>query len=150
MILCLRYEGLLGSPLNMEGSTSNKNWKPSEWQVGGQRMNTSYDKLKEFYANNIIHQTLENKNKTGILDTGETGHYLQVGAPHSLKTNIGPPISVGWPNVQTIQSIKPCLIYFPSLPEEAREGHIIPSLTHSSLVSTGKLCDAGFTAYFKA
>ena len=47
----------------MGGITSNKNWKPIELQVRGKRMNNSYDKLIGFYANNIICQTPEIKNK---------------------------------------------------------------------------------------
>ena len=45
-------------------------------------MNNIHDKLTKFYANNMIHQTPENKQKTGIPDTGATGHYLQADAPH--------------------------------------------------------------------
>ena len=61
-----------------------------------------------------------------------------------------PPIHVGWQNGQTIQSNKPYLLDFPDSPEEECEGHIIPSLTHSSLVSFGKIYDAGSTYEFKA
>jgi hypothetical protein len=35
-----------------------------------------------------------------------------------------------------------------SLPRAAREAHTIPGLTHSSLISIGKLWDAGCTAEF--
>ena len=42
-----------------------------------------------------------------------------------------------------------CLLYLPALPEEACKGHIILSLTHGSLVSIGKRCDAGFTDELK-
>ena len=45
-------------------------------------MNNSYDKLAEFYANRIIHQTPENEHKTVILNTGAKYHYLQVDASH--------------------------------------------------------------------
>ena len=82
-------------------------------------------------------------------DTVETGNYLQVDAPHYLSTKLRPPIIVGFQNGQTIQSSKPCLIYFPALNEESCGGHIISSLANISLVSIGKLCDAGYTAEFK-
>ena len=113
-------------------------------------MNNSYNKLTELYVNNIIHYTPENKNKTGILDTGATGHYLQVDASHHPSTNIGPPIHLGLPNGKTVQSINPCLLDFPFLPKEACERYIILSLAHSQFVSIGKLCDAGCTDEFKS
>lgn len=36
----------------------------------------------------------------------------------------------------------------PTLPEEARDVHILPGITHSLLVSIGKLCDTGCEALF--
>jgi hypothetical protein len=41
-----------------------------------------------------------------------------------------------------------CQLSLPQLPITAREAHILPGLTHSSLVSIGKLCDAGCEAKF--
>ena len=102
-------------------------------------MNNSYNKLTGFYSNIIIHQTPENENKTVIPNTGATRHYLQVYVPHLTSTNIVPPIHLLFPNGQTMQSSKPCLLYFPALSEEACEVNIIPSLTHSSLVSIVKI-----------
>ena len=49
-----------------------------------------------------------------------------------------------------MQSIKPYLLYFPALPDEAFEIHILPSLTHSSLLSIVNICDDGFTYVFKS
>ena len=40
----------------MGGSISNDNLKQSELHVMEKTMNSSYDKLIEFYANIIIHQ----------------------------------------------------------------------------------------------
>jgi hypothetical protein len=41
-----------------------------------------------------------------------------------------------------------CQLSLPQLPITAREAHILPGLTHSSLISFGKLCDAGCEAKF--
>jgi hypothetical protein len=41
-----------------------------------------------------------------------------------------------------------CQLSLPQLPITAREAHILPGLAHSSLVSIGKLCDAGCEAKF--
>ena len=66
-------------------------------------MNNIHDKLTECYANNIIHQTPENKQKKVIQNTGATGNYFQSDAPYISSTNMAPPIHVGCPNAQTIQ-----------------------------------------------
>ena len=83
-------------------------------------------------------------------NAGATGHYLKADAPHHPPTNMLPTIYVGFPNGQTMQSNKPCLLDFPVLPNESFESHILPSLSHSSLVLIGKLCNYGFTSLFKA
>ena len=49
-----------------------------------------------------------------------------------------------------MKSSNPCLLDFPALPDEAFEGHIVPIITHISLVSIGKLCDAGYTSVLKS
>ena len=97
-------------------------------------MNTSYNKLTEFYANKIINQTPIKINKIGLPDIGATCHYLQVDATHCPSTYRGPPIHMQLPNGKTMKQSKPCILYFPDLTEEACEGHIIPNLTHISLV----------------
>ena len=61
-----------------------------------------------------------------------------------------PTIHVGCPNLQTMQSIKPCSLGLPALHDEACEGQILPSLTHILLLSIVKLFDTGFTAVLKA
>jgi hypothetical protein len=43
-----------------------------------------------------------------------------------------------------------CQLDLPQLPAQAWEAHILPGLTHSSLVSIGKLCNAGCEAHFTA
>ena len=66
-------------------------------------MNNSHDKLTKFNANNIINQTPDNKQETGLPDTGATGHYLKSDVPHRPSTNMGPTIYVGFLNSQTMQ-----------------------------------------------
>ena len=41
-----------------------------------------------------------------------------------------------------------CQLSLPQLPITAREAHILPGLAHSSLLSIGKLCNAGCEAKF--
>ena len=86
---------------------------------------------------------------TAIADTGASGHYLRPNDPHIETNGTKTPILVGLPNGAVLQSTnKTCKLALPQLPPDAREAHIIPGLTHSSLVSIGQLCDAGCEATF--
>ena len=40
-------------------------------------MNNSNDKLTQYYANNIINHTPDNKQETDVTDTRSTGYYLK-------------------------------------------------------------------------
>ena len=57
-------------------------------------MNNIHDKLTQYYANNIINQTPDNKQETGVSNILSTGHYLKADAQHFPSTNMGPPIHV--------------------------------------------------------
>ena len=86
---------------------------------------------------------------TGIADTGASGHYIRPTDPHHTNGAIKAPILVGLPNGDCLQSTnKECTLALMQLPTTARTAHIIPGLTHSSLISIGTLCDAGCTATF--
>ena len=86
---------------------------------------------------------------TAIADTGASGHYIRSNDPHIKTNGTKIPILVGLPNGAVLQSTNTtCQLALPQLPTTAREAHIIPGLTHSSLVSIGQLCDAGCQATF--
>ena len=70
-------------------------------------MNNSRDKLSQFCTNNIIHQTPENIQETGVLDKENTGNYLKAYAPHFPSANMGSSIHVGFRYGQTMQSALP-------------------------------------------
>ena len=72
--------------------------------------------LDLFHTNNIINQNPDNKQETGVTGTGATENHLKTDAPHLPSTNMGPPIHVGFPNGQAMQSSKPCLLYLSELP----------------------------------
>jgi hypothetical protein len=71
-----------------------------------------------------------------------------------------PPYPQQWVADATVTSASSCqplftLLYptcyelvIPQLPQDARRTHLLPGLTHSSLVSIGKLCDEGCEATF--
>jgi hypothetical protein len=82
-----------------------------------------------------------------IADTGASGHYIRPHDPHTSNGTTQEIITVGLPNGATLQSsITNCALDIPQLPHKARKAHLIPGLTHSSLVSIGTLCDAGCKA----
>ena len=86
---------------------------------------------------------------TAIADTGASGHYLRIQDPYQTHGTTKPSIRVALPNGTTLQSTnQTCTLDLPQLPTNAIDAHILPGLTHSSLISIGKLCDAGCTATF--
>ena len=108
------------------------------------------DNFKKHYANTTILGPPPPNDTSAIADTGATGHYLKPEAPNIPTTRMGPQITVGLPNGGRMQSTGHCQLDLPQLPEAAREAHILPGLSHSSLLSIGKLCDAGCLAQFDA
>ena len=64
-----------------------------------------------------------------------SGHYLKAESPR-------------YPNGQILHYTKGCQLASSTLPEEAREAHILPGLEHISLISIGKFCDYGCEASF--
>jgi hypothetical protein len=86
---------------------------------------------------------------TGIADTGVSSHYLRSSDSHTITGNTKPTITVGIPNGNMLQStMAACQLSLPQLLITAREAHILPGLAHSSLLSIGKLCNAGCEAKF--
>ena len=84
--------------------------------------------------NNIINQTPDNNQETVVTNTGVTGNFLKADAPHQSSTKMVPPIHVGCPNGQTMQSSNPYLFYLTDLPNEDCEVLILLILAHISLV----------------
>ena len=83
-----------------------------------------------------------------VLDTGCTGHYLTIAAPHTNLTAATPGITVLLPDGSTITSTHTAELAIPGLPLSARQAHIFPTLASGSLISVGVLCDHGCTATF--
>jgi hypothetical protein len=85
-----------------------------------------------------------------LLDSGCTGHYLNV---HGPCTNLQPalhPVTVYSPGGAVLTSTHVGLLPIPALPPAARICHIFPTLQSSSLFSLAHVCDHGCTAHFSA
>ena len=78
-----------------------------------------------------------------ISDSGATGHSLVEDAPVVNKKLAVKPIQILLPNGKTIVSTHTGNLDIPWLPDSMTEAHIVPGLSHSSLISTRKFCDAG-------
>jgi hypothetical protein len=78
-----------------------------------------------------------------IADAGATSHFLLPGAPVSDIKKATTPLTIHLPDGTTIQSTNTYLLRRPDLPRAARVAHIVPGLSHSSLISIKVLCDAG-------
>ena len=56
---------------------------------------------------------------------------------------------MGLPNGQQLKSTNvACELNLPQVTTQGRQTHLLPGLTHSSLMSIGQLCNAGFQATF--
>ena len=85
----------------------------------------------------------------GIGDTGTTDHFLREDAPADEIKIADKPIEIEMPNGTVERSTHTCYLRIPGLPKELRKGHIVPGLSHSSLVSIRKLCKGGCKVIFK-
>ena len=83
-----------------------------------------------------------------ISDSGATGHFLVEGAPAINIQPANKPIQIVLPNGKSIRSTHTCNLNILWLPSHMTEAHIVPGLSHSSLISTRKFCDAGCTVVF--
>ena len=83
-----------------------------------------------------------------ISDSGATAHFLVEGAPAVNITPAKNPLSILLPNGKRIKSTHTCNLDIPWLPAHMTEAHIVPGLSHLSLISTRKFCDAGCRVVF--
>eukprot|EP00804_Cyclotella_cryptica_P009929 CCRYP_017362-RA/>CCRYP_017362-RA protein AED:0.45 eAED:0.27 QI:0/0/0/0.5/1/1/2/0/554 len=78
-----------------------------------------------------------------IFDSGATAHFL-VDGDHVVNRHPAlKPLTIRPPNGKHIVSTHTCNLDLPWLPHSITEAHIVPGLSHSSLISTQKFCDAG-------
>jgi hypothetical protein len=96
------------------------------------------------------HHNSGNTTATALSDSGATSHFILDGA-HVINIQIDPnPITITLPDGATLRSTHTCNVDIPWLCQEATKAHIVPGLTHASLLATAKFCDAGYTVSFDA
>ena len=99
-----------------------------------------------FNASRVINKP---KATEAIADTGTTDHFLRDEAPCDEKEIAKKQIEIEMPNGAIEKSTHTCYLRIPGLPKELRKGHVVPGLSHSSLVSIKKLCKGGCEVIFK-
>ncbi|KAL7426973.1 hypothetical protein ACHAXH_000515 [Discostella pseudostelligera] len=88
------------------------------------------------------------RNDSALSDSCTTSHF-PVNSAHAINIRLDPdPITVQLPDGRSIQSTHTCNLDIPWLRQTATNAHIVPGLIHALLVSTAKLCDAGYTVLF--
>jgi hypothetical protein len=87
---------------------------------------------------------------TALLDSGWTAHFLLVNAKCSNKKSTTTSLAVRLPNGDTIMPTHTATLNMPSLPQTARQAHILPGLAQHSLLSGGQMCDSGCSVTFTA
>ena len=85
-----------------------------------------------------------------ISDSGATGHFMVEGAPVTNMQRDLEPITITLPDGATLQSTHTCNLDIPWLPATVTAAHIVPGLSHSSLIATRRFCDAGYTVSYDA
>jgi hypothetical protein len=93
-------------------------------------------------THNQLHST-----HTGIIDSDASGTYFAPNAPVTNLNPHAPTICVGKATGQLLTSSASSTLDLPSLPLAARDGHVMSSFKHT-LISVGKLCDAGCAVTF--
>jgi hypothetical protein len=83
-------------------------------------------------------------------NTGINNDMVQVNLPFSNITKTENGIKVMYPDGNTAQATHEAVLNLPILPLAARKVHLFESLASGALISLGKLCDSGCTAYFNA
>ena len=83
-----------------------------------------------------------------ISDSGATAHFLVEGAPIINMRVAENPITIKLPGGYLIYSTHIGKLDTPWMPDHMTEAHIVPRLSHSSLISTKVFCDAGCKVFF--
>ena len=100
---------------------------------------------------NLTHTTTSSHNEEhAISDSGATSHFMIEGAAVINIQVDTSPITITLPDGATLHSTHTCNLDIPWLPATVTAAHIVPGLSHSSLISTRRFCDAGYTVTYDA
>jgi hypothetical protein len=128
------------------------NWGMAKTMSKGEAWNAivKEKKLKDLpnanttFNNNLLTRLVE----FVISDSGATAHFLVEGAPVINLKVAENPIAIKLPDGSIIYSTHTGNLDIPWMPNQMTEAHIVPGLSHSSLISTKVFCDAGCKVMF--
>ena len=83
-----------------------------------------------------------------ISDSGATAHFPEEGVPIINMRVAENPITIKLPDGSLIYSTHIGNLGISWMPDHMTEAHIVPGLSHSSLISTKVFCDAGCKLFF--
>ena len=83
------------------------------------------------------------------MDSGTSKHYMKINSPLQKIHCVNDGERVVLPNGEQIVSTHRGSVPIPTLSPQAREAHVFPGLTQSSLISISQLCDDGCDVNFK-
>ena len=90
-------------------------------------------------TNNVTRVTNKPKLNQAIGDTGTTGNFVLPGSPVDDIKEAENPNEIEMTNESISKITHTCYLRIPELPKELREAHIVPDLSHSSLISIKKM-----------
>jgi hypothetical protein len=129
-----------GAGRKSEATRDNKMGGKDAWQ-GGQ---IEHSKVKVNVENNLIcYKTSVAHNKTAILDSGFSSHYLKRGAYCTNMRKAHIPIYVKLPDWKRLASSATSDLNINALNPRAPLG-----TAHNSLLVSGQMCDAGYRVLF--
>ena len=105
-------------------------------------MNENY--INYINSNPKLVQTVDD---LALVDTGSTGHYLNLNSPCDNKKLAVNPLLIQIPNGEITTSTHTALLSQQELPIQARKSHPFPGL-NEALLYIGTLCDHGCQATF--
>ena len=98
---------------------------------------------------NVTRVTNKPKLNQTIGDIGTTGNFVLPGAPVDDVEVAENPIEVEMTNGSISKSTHTCYLRIPVLPKELREAHIVPGLSHASLISIKKCAEEDASVFLR-
>jgi hypothetical protein len=133
----------------MSNPTPNRSYQATD---DDHTVTTHNRSLAQHHHNVANHSNAENSPpasiEMGISDSGATGHFLKDDAPVTNKQVAQNPITITLPDGNHIRSTHTCNLDIPWLPDEMTAGHVVPKLSHTSLLATRQFCDNGYEVTF--
>ena len=135
-----------------ERAQDKKNWGMARAVTRGEAWSAI---VKEKEPKKLPNATMAFNNRTttrlvefAISNSGATAHFLVEGAPIVNKREAEQPVTIKLPDGTLIYSTHIGNLDIPWMPDSMTTAHIMPGLSHSSLISTKVFCDAGYKVTF--